>query len=52
MYIRTIAVSPDIILMDGFASALDPISTIKMEELMEELKKDYTVILAGRKNSG
>ncbi|NLL30507.1 MAG: phosphate ABC transporter ATP-binding protein [Clostridiales bacterium] len=42
---RTIAVSPDIILMDEPTSALDPISTIKMEELMEELKKDYTVII-------
>ena len=42
---RTIAVFPDIILMDEPTSALDPISTIKMEELMEELKKDYTVII-------
>lgn len=41
---RTIAVSPEIILMDEPTSALDPISTIKMEELMYELKKKYTVI--------
>ena len=42
---RTIAVSPEIILMDEPTSALDPISTIKMEELMYELKKKYTVII-------
>lgn len=42
---RTLAVSPEIILMDEPTSALDPISTIKMEELMDELKKDYTVII-------
>ena len=42
---RTIAVSPEIILMDEPTSALDPISTVKMEDLMEELKKDYTVII-------
>lgn len=42
---RTIAVSPEIILMDEPTSALDPISTNKMEELMEELKKKYTVII-------
>ena len=38
---RTIAVSPEIILMDEPTSALDPISTNKMEELMVELKKQY-----------
>ena len=42
---RTIAVSPEIILMDEPTSALDPISTIKMEELMYQLKKKYTVII-------
>lgn len=42
---RTIAVSPEIILMDEPTSALDPISTNKMEELMEDLKKKYTVII-------
>ena len=42
---RTIAVSPEIILMDEPTSALDPISTNKMEELMEELKKKYTVVI-------
>jgi len=42
---RTIAVSPEIILMDEPTSALDPISTNKMEDLMEELKKEYTVII-------
>ncbi|MCQ2968875.1 MAG: phosphate ABC transporter ATP-binding protein PstB [Clostridium sp.] len=42
---RTVAVSPEIILMDEPTSALDPISTIKMEELMYELKKEYTVVI-------
>ncbi len=42
---RTIAVSPEIILMDEPTSALDPISTNKMEELMHELKKQYTVVI-------
>lgn len=42
---RTIAVSPEIILMDEPTSALDPISTNKMEELMDELKKQYTVVI-------
>lgn len=42
---RTIAVSPEIILMDEPTSALDPISTNKMEELMHELKKNYTVVI-------
>lgn len=42
---RTLAVSPEVILMDEPTSALDPISTNKMEELMDELKKKYTVII-------
>ena len=42
---RTLAVEPDILLMDEPTSALDPISTLKIEDLMEELKKDYTVIV-------
>lgn len=42
---RTLAVSPEVILMDEPTSALDPISTSKMEELMDELKKKYTVII-------
>jgi phosphate transport system ATP-binding protein len=42
---RTLAVNPDIILMDEPASALDPISTSKIEELIHELKSDYTIII-------
>ena len=42
---RTLAVNPDIILMDEPASALDPISTAKIEELIHELKKQYTIII-------
>lgn len=42
---RAIAVKPDIILMDEPASALDPIATLKIEELMRELAKDYTIIV-------
>ena len=42
---RTLAVSPEVILMDEPTSALDPISTAKTEELMDELKKEYTVII-------
>ena len=41
---RTIAVSPDVILMDEPTSALDPISTEKIEALMLELKENYTII--------
>ena len=42
---RTIAVKPDIILMDEPCSALDPISTLKIEELMRDLSQDYTIII-------
>jgi phosphate transport system ATP-binding protein len=42
---RTLAVNPDIILMDEPASALDPLSTSKIEELIYELKKNYTIII-------
>jgi phosphate transport system ATP-binding protein len=42
---RTLAVNPEIILMDEPASALDPISTAKIEELIHELKKYYTIII-------
>ncbi len=42
---RTIAVKPDVILMDEPCSALDPIATMRIEDLMVELKKDYTIII-------
>lgn len=42
---RTIAIQPEIILMDEPASALDPISTLRIEDLMQELKKNYTIII-------
>lgn len=42
---RTLAVEPEIILMDEPASALDPISTAKIEELIHELKKKYTIVI-------
>jgi phosphate transport system ATP-binding protein len=42
---RTLAVNPDIILMDEPASALDPISTSKIEQLVHELKEQYTIII-------
>jgi len=42
---RAIAVEPAVILMDEPASALDPISTLKIEELMENLKEDYTIVI-------
>jgi len=42
---RTIAVKPEIILMDEPASALDPIATLRIEELMRELAREYTIIV-------
>jgi phosphate transport system ATP-binding protein len=42
---RTIAVEPEVILMDEPCSALDPRSTLQIEELMAELKRDYTIII-------
>ncbi len=42
---RTLAVEPEVILMDEPASALDPIATAKIEEAMTQLKKDYTLII-------
>jgi len=42
---RALAVEPEVILMDEPASALDPISTLRIEELMHDLVKDYTIII-------
>ena len=42
---RAMAISPSVLLMDEPASALDPISTAKIEELIYELKKDYTIVI-------
>ncbi|MBD8069150.1 phosphate ABC transporter ATP-binding protein [Bacillus sp. PS06] len=42
---RCLAIEPDVILMDEPTSALDPISTLKVEELIQEMKKDYSIII-------
>lgn len=42
---RTIAVKPEVILMDEPTSALDPIATLRIEELIQELKRNYTIII-------
>ena len=42
---RAMAISPSVLLMDEPASALDPISTAKVEELIHELKKEYTIVI-------
>lgn len=42
---RAISIKPEVILMDEPASALDPIATLKIEELMQELKRNYTIVI-------
>lgn len=42
---RAIAIKPEVLLMDEPASALDPLSTLKVEDLVEELKSDYTIVV-------
>jgi phosphate transport system ATP-binding protein len=42
---RCIAIQPDVILMDEPCSALDPIATARIEDLMNELKQDYTIVI-------
>ena len=42
---RGVAVRPEVILLDEPASALDPISTLKIEETLVELKRDYTIVI-------
>lgn len=42
---RVLAVQPEVILMDEPCSALDPVATLKIEELMQELKKNYTIVI-------
>ena len=42
---RALAIQPEVLLMDEPTSALDPISTMKVEDLVQELKKDYTIVM-------
>ena len=42
---RTIAVEPEVVLMDEPCSALDPIATAKIEELIHQLKREYTIVI-------
>ena len=42
---RVMAVEPEVVLMDEPCSALDPISTMKIEELVQEIKKEYTIVM-------
>ncbi|OGU70727.1 MAG: phosphate ABC transporter ATP-binding protein [Ignavibacteria bacterium RIFCSPLOWO2_02_FULL_55_14] len=42
---RTLAINPEVVLMDEPASALDPLATAKIEELINELKKEYTIVI-------
>jgi phosphate transport system ATP-binding protein len=42
---RALAIEPEVILMDEPCSALDPVSTLKIEELMQELKRQYTIVI-------
>lgn len=42
---QALAVEPEVLLMDEPASALDPMSTLKIEELIQELKKKYTIVI-------
>jgi phosphate transport system ATP-binding protein len=42
---RVVAVQPEVILMDESTSALDPIATLRVEELIAELKKEYTIVI-------
>ena len=45
MHRTSLAIEPDVILMDEPTSALDPISTLKVEELIQELKKDFSIVI-------